>query len=114
MKPPVHALMPKATPEQIRIFRHRRLWLILGSIGILLGGFLLMVGLLSLSAINKDGKVALSVGFGTVLLAGLSMMVFKFMYFRCPICDHPIPGVATRRGTMLGHRCNHCDIDFTA
>jgi hypothetical protein len=106
--------MTKATPEQIRVFRHRRLLVILGSIGILLGGFLLMIGLLSLDAVNKNGKVAIGVCFGTVLLIGLGMTIFKVTYFRCPVCGHSIPSVATRIGLMLGHRCNHCDIDFAA
>jgi hypothetical protein len=70
MKPSAHSHMPKATPDQIRLFRHRRMVLILGSIGILVAGFLLMVSLLDLSAINKDGKVAVSVGFGTVCSQG--------------------------------------------
>jgi hypothetical protein len=67
-----------------------------------------------LDAVHKNGKVAIVVGFGTVLLTGIGAMIFKFMYFCCPVCGHTIPGVATRRGTMLGHRCNHCDIDFAA
>ena len=106
--------MTKATPEQIRVFRHRRLLVILGSIGILLGGFLFMVGLLSLDAVHANGKVAIVVGFGTVLLTGISAMVFNFMYFCCPVCGHSIPSVATGRGVKLGNCCNHCDIDFAA
>jgi hypothetical protein len=71
--------MTKATPEQIRVFRHRRMVLILGIIGILIAGFLLMVSLLSLIALSKNGKAAIVVEFSTVLLAGIGMTIFKFM-----------------------------------
>ena len=41
--------MTKATSEQFRVFRHRRLMVQLTNVGILFAGFILMVGLLSLS-----------------------------------------------------------------
>jgi len=107
--------MTKATPEQIRVFRHRRWVVVLGSIGILLLGFLLMVGLLSLDAVNTDGRVAIVVGFSTVLLTGIVGNVFWFTCFRCPICNHPIPaGYAPGAGWVLGSSCKRCDVDFAA
>jgi hypothetical protein len=109
--------MTKATPEQIRLFRHRRMVLIFGIIGILVAGFLLMVSLLSLSALNRNGKVAIVVGFSTVLLTGIGMTIFKFMYYRCPICGHPIPSRAIGprgRGITIGSRCDKCEVDFAA
>ena len=106
--------MTKATPEQIRVFRHRRLLVILSNIGILLGGFLLMVGLLNFDAVHKDGHLAIVVGFSTVIFTVIVAKVFTFLYFRCPVCSHSIPSVVTGRGVIFGHRCNHCDVDFAA
>ena len=104
--------MKKATPEQIQVFRHRRWVVVLTSFGIILGGGMLMFGLLSLNAVHKDGEVAIAVGFGCVLLMWIVGSVFRFLYFRCPVCGHAIPGAATGRGAVFGHRCAHCDTDF--
>jgi hypothetical protein len=106
--------MTKATPEQIRVFRHRRLLVILGSIGILLGGFSLMVGLLNFDSIHKDGHVAIVVSLSAVIFTAIVAKVFQVLYFRCPVCSHSIPDVVTDSAVMFGHRCNHCDIDFAA
>jgi hypothetical protein len=111
--------MTKATTEQIRVFRHRRLVTILAILGLYLGGFLLVIGLLSLDLVNKDGQVAIAVFCSTILLTWIvAPIVFKCSYFRCPICAHSIPCVAVCTGhgigIMLGQRCNHCDIDFAA
>ena len=108
--------MKKATPDQIRVFRHRRLVGFLGSIGILLLGFLLMVGLLSLDAVNKDGRVAVFVGFSIVPLTWIVGIVFSNNSFRCPICNHPIPsaGYAPGVGFLIGSHCKRCDVDFDA
>jgi 4-hydroxy-3-methylbut-2-en-1-yl diphosphate synthase IspG/GcpE len=106
--------MKKATPEQIRVFHHRRWMVVPSSIGILLLGFLLMVGLLNLDAVNKDGRVATTVCFGTVILTWLGTQIFQFVYFRCPVCGRPIRDVYAPRMVMLGTHCNHCDTDFAA
>ena len=106
--------MTKATPEQIRVFRHRRWVAALVSIGIVISGGLLMFGLLSLDVVHKDGHTAIAVGFSTVILTAIVGSIFQFLYFRCPVCGHSIPHAVTGRGLIFGHRCNHCDIDFTA
>jgi hypothetical protein len=107
--------MTKATSEQFRVFRHRRLMVQLTNVGILFAGFILMVGLLSLSVINRNGRVAIFVGFGTVLFTWTVGRIFTFTYFRCPICGHPIPSRGyTRYGWSLGNRCDKCDVVFTA
>jgi hypothetical protein len=57
------------------------------------------------------------VGFGTVLLTGLNMMVFKIMYLRRPTCGQPIPsgGINPQgAGATIGSRCDKCKVDFGA
>ena len=73
-----------------------------------------MFGLLSLDVVHKDGRVAIAVGFSTVIFTGIVARVFHFLYFRCPACGHSIPDAATGRGLIFGHCCNHCDVDFAA
>jgi hypothetical protein len=74
----------------------------------------MMFWLLRLNAVHKDGHVAVAVGFGTVIVTGIVARVFHFIYFRCPACGHSIPDAVTGNGLIFGHRCNHCDVDFTA
>jgi hypothetical protein len=109
--------MTKATPDQIRVFRHRRLVTTLVILGLVLGGFLSVIGLLNLDVVNRNGQVAVAVCCSTILLMWIvAPLVFTSLYFRCPMCGHCIPSVAVRTprgvGIWLGHRCNHCDIDF--
>ena|ERR1035437_2273384 len=105
--------MTKATPAQIRVFRRRRLVTILGSIGILILGFLIGLILLALSASRKH-HVPMPLSIVSVIFVWLGVSVLKSAYFRCPICGHPIPnqgGGSARSGTF-GTRCDKCDVSF--
>ena len=107
--------MTKATPEQVRVFRRRRLLTMLGSIVIFILGFLLGVILLGLSASRKH-TVPMSLSLVSLIFIWLGISVLKSAYFRCPICGHPIPnrgGGSARSGTF-GTRCDKCDVDFAA
>jgi hypothetical protein len=102
----------KATPEQVRAFRRRLLAVVLGNIAILLVGFGLMLALMNL--FHRNPVVLISVGCGVLILTAIGATMFNNLYFRCPICGHPIPGIATTKGAGFGHCCKHCNIDFAA
>jgi hypothetical protein len=106
--------MTKATPDQIRVFRHRRLFVILASVGILVAGFILMASLMSLKMVHQNIVAVLFVGIGTVLLMCLGGAMIQRTYFRCPICSRRIPSVGYIDGVALGSRCKSCDVDFAA
>ena len=109
----VIAFMTKATPEQIRVFRHRRMLVMLGCGVVFILGFLLGMILLGLSAHHKyDVPMILSAS--PLIFIWLGILVLKSAFFRCPICGHPIPnqgGGPGRPGTF-GTRCDKCDVSF--
>ena len=109
--------MKIATPEQKRIFRRRRMMTTLGIIGIAIFGFVLGIGLLVTYAHYKH-DMPFAVGFGILLVTGLSCFLFRLGIFRCPICGRPISnryaaGKIGDRNTF-GSRCEKCDVDFAA
>ena len=106
--------MTKATPDQIRVFRHRRLIVILASIVILVAGFILMTSLMSLKIVHQNIAAVLFVGIGTVLLMCLGGVMIRRTYFRCPICSRRIPNVSYFDGVALGSCCKSCDVDYAA
>lgn len=99
-----------ATPEQKRIFRRRRMMATLGIIGIAISGFVLGIGLLVTYAHYKH-DMSFVVGFGVLILTGLSCFLFRLMIFRCPICGQPISN-RYANGNTFGSRCEKCDVDF--
>ena len=98
--------MNKVTPEQIHVFRRRRLLTALGSIVILLIGFVIGLVLLRYEPMPMSILSLIFVWFGVLAL--------KAACFRCPICGHPITdqgGGPGRPGTF-GTRCDKCDVSF--
>jgi hypothetical protein len=104
--------MTKATPEQVRVFRRRRLIVTLGSIGIFLLGSLLGLILLGLSASRKY-HVPMILSAGSLVFVWLGISALKAAFCRCPICDHPISNRGRGSGTFATH-CDKCDVDFAA
>jgi len=104
--------MKFATPEQKRIFRRRRMMATLGIIGIAISGFFLGISLLVTYA-HYNHDMPFVVGFGILLLTGLSCFLLRLMIFRCPICGRPISNGYANKNTF-GSRCEKCDVDFAA
>jgi predicted RNA-binding Zn-ribbon protein involved in translation (DUF1610 family) len=107
--------MTKATPDQIRVFRHSRLMVILTGIGIVVAIFIVMAGLLSLKMVHQNFVAVLFVGIGTPLIGWIVGEVFTRKHFRCPICGRRIRcEVSAQNGAVLGSSCKDCDVDFAA
>jgi uncharacterized membrane protein len=97
--------MAKGTPEQIRVYRHRRMMMFIGLLCIMIAWLPSVSFLLNHT---HDGKVAIVVCFGSVILAWIGMMTFKYLYFRCPVCGEPFP--YQRYG--IPNHCKKCETDF--
>jgi len=95
--------MTEATPEQVRVFRRRRLIVTLGSIGIFLLGGLLGLILIGLSASRKY-HLPMDLSAGSLVFVWLGISALKAAFRRCPICDHRLPKFATR--------CYECNVSF--
>jgi len=107
--------MTTPTPEQIRIFRRRRMTVILTGIAIVVAIFVVMAGLLSLKMVHQNLAAVLFVGIGIPLLGWIVGEVFTRKYFRCPICGRRIRcEVSAQNGAVLGSRCKECNVDFAA
>src|SRR5271157_5035939 len=104
--------MHKATPDLIRIYRRRRLVVIVANIATIFAAVALMM--VVMNQFHANPLVAIPLCFGVLPLAWIGSMIFSFRYFRCPACGRSIPGVLTPRGVTFGRRCNHCDIDYAA
>jgi len=99
--------MTKAKPEQIRVFRHRRMMWIVGILCIMVA-WLPSVSFL-LNHVH-DGRIAIAVGFGSLILAWIGMVTFNYLYFRCPVCSQPFP--YQRYG--IPNHCKKCETDYAA
>jgi Na+/melibiose symporter-like transporter len=97
--------MTKATPEQIRVYRHRRIMMFIGFLCIVIAWVPSVSFLLNHT---HNGKVAIAVCFGSVILASIGMMTFKYLYFRCPVCGEPFP----YQCYGIPNHCKKCETDF--
>lgn len=106
--------MTIATPEQIRVFRRRRMLVMLGCVVVFILGFLLGLILLGFSSHRKN-HVPTILSAGGLIFIWLGVSVLKFAFFRCPICGHPIPnqGGGPGRPGAFGTRCDKCDVSFS-
>jgi len=97
--------MTKATPEQVRVYRHRRMMMLM-SLPCLAVIWLPSVSFL-LNHIH-NGKVAIVVFFGSFILGIIGMMTFIYFNFRCPVCGQPFP--YQRYG--IPNQCKKCETDY--
>lgn len=105
--------MTNLTPEQIRLYRHRRKVTFITLIGIPVVGFISGVTLAHF--FHDSGPVATGLFFGSMILSIIGSLVFQYAYFRCPVCSHALD--LPRRfkvGEFYKGHCNNCETDYAA
>ena len=105
--------MTSATPEQTRLYRHRKKVLI--AVQICAVPVAPIVGGLFLSIRTQNPDIAGALAFGGFMLVVIGIFVFQYLYFRCPVCSHTLR--LPRRikvGELYNGHCNHCETDYAA
>jgi len=105
--------MTNATPEQIRLYRHRCRVLFIVQIVMIPVWFISVCALLNLC---HNGQVAIGVGFGSIILVFIGFLVFRYVYFRCPVCKQVLPSGPryVKVGEFYKGHCDKCWTDYAA
>jgi hypothetical protein len=105
--------MANPTPEQIRLYRHRRKVTFFILIGFPVVGFISGVTLVNF--FHDSGPLAIGFFFGSMILSFIGSLVFQYSYFRCPVCSHALS--LPRRfkvGEFYKGHCSNCKTDYAA
>lgn len=102
------------TPEQIRIYRHRRkVWMAVQVGCVTLGP---IAGIALLRVASKHIEIPGVLMFGVFVSVVIGMFLFQHFYYRCPVCDRALGRGAKHikaREFFKGH-CKKCGADYAA
>lgn len=104
--------MAKASPEQIREYRHRRKIAFLIELSVV--PIAPIVGMTLFACFTDHGGWAKFVAISGFLLVFAGGQVARRAYFRCPVCHHPLPRGPrqVRPGDLFKGQCHDCGTDF--
>jgi hypothetical protein len=112
--------MTNATPKQIRLYRHRKIVLLVVQLGMIPAVPISAAILLKVFVVGThiDFGVAILIALAGPMLLLAGSCVFRHVYFRCPVCSYPFPGGKKynyfRWGEFFKGHCNACGTDYAA